>query len=33
MLGPIEVLQPVLTEISERNVSRKLVGHQLARGA
>jgi hypothetical protein len=33
LLGPIEVLQPMLTEIPERDVDRQLVGDQLARGA
>ena len=33
MLGAIEVLQPVLTEIPERDIGRQLVGDQLARGA
>ena len=33
MLGAIEVLQPVLTEIAECNVRRQLVSDQLARGA
>jgi hypothetical protein len=33
VLGPIEVLEPMLTEIRERNVGRQLVGDQLARGA
>jgi hypothetical protein len=33
MLGAIEILQPVLTEIAERDVGRQLVGDQLARGA
>jgi hypothetical protein len=33
MLGAIEVLEPVLTEIPERDVGRQLVGDQLVRGA
>jgi hypothetical protein len=31
--GAIEVLEPMLTEIPERDVGRQLVGDQLARGA
>ena len=33
VLGAIEVLEPVLTEIPERDVGRQLIGDQLARGA
>jgi hypothetical protein len=33
VLGAIEVLQPVLTEIPERDVGRQLVEKQLAGGA
>ena len=33
VLGAIEVLEPVLAEIPERDVRRQLVGDQLARGA
>jgi hypothetical protein len=33
MLGAIEVLEPVLAEVPERDVARQLVGDQLARGA
>ena len=33
MLGAIEVLEPVLTEIPERDVARQLVSDRLARGS
>ena len=33
LLGAIEVLEPVLAEVPERDVVRQLVGDQLARGA
>jgi hypothetical protein len=33
VLGAIEVLEPMLTEIPERDVARQLVADQLARGA
>ena len=33
MLGAIEILQPVLTKIPQRNILRQLIGDQLARGA
>ena len=32
VLGAIEVLEPMLTEIPERDVTGQLVGDQLARG-
>jgi hypothetical protein len=33
VLGAIEILEPVLTKIPQRDVGRQLVGDQLARGA